>query len=76
MQATLITAIMLDSKSMIFNYNCNNYTNKLERLSIWTNKWENEAGEIIDLPKELMNLFKSGYNSIFQSDMKIYYRPE
>ena len=76
MLATLMTAMMIDRKSFIFNYDCNNHTNKLQDLFIWTGRWENDAGEIIDLSKELMNIFESGHNSTFHSDMKIYFRSE
>ena len=74
MQATLMTAIMIDRKSTIFNYDCDNSTNKLFDRFIWTNQWENEYGNIIDLPDELMNIYQSGYNSIFQTDKKIFFR--
>ena len=76
MLATLLTAMMIDEKALRFNYNCHHHTKKLRGLSIWTEKWENEAGDLIDLSKEITNLFESGYNSIFQSDIKIFFRSE
>ena len=73
MIATLLTAILMDKQTSIFNYDCFSYSNQLCNEQIWTQKWKNKSGHFIDLPSEIENIFNAGHNSIFTSTLEIYF---
>ena len=69
----LLTAQLIDKNNIIFNYNNVKFTKKLCNSKIWANKWKNEKGEKIDLPKNLMKLYQAGYNSLSQSNQILFF---